>query len=362
MFKKIFLSLSALAALLISLSFWWLFYRYIKLDFTTPLDLLRSAVIIFFPVASTIIFVVLAGSVLSPKFFPLARLWLQLVFVAFMANYGLVVAIRYLSRAASTCYTAVQVTTSTQCLSIVHDSSPTARVYKPPIDSTNSHYGYPSSYVCNKDLNPPDGTKIIPNSHVNASNILDLGHLKDVYWVGIICAAVPTTTPTPTLTPTPTSAPALNLSVSLQGVASPSRPVSATLYLRQNNTDAIPPRVIALTPSAASFTAAVAGLPSGGPFQVLLQAPGYLRKTIGTVTLPTTVPLIAPAPLKFGDFDDNNDLNLLDLSNLLSKYTSSSVPLSGTNLKYDGNHSQTLTLGDISLALTNYLSLHVLGD
>lgn len=517
MSKKIFLSLSVVASLLLALTFWWVFYKYIQLDFSTPLDLLRSIAIIFFPVSSTIVFVVLSGSVLCTwpyfknlrRYSPLGKLWLQIIFVTTFANFGLLYSTnRLISRAAGiTCYNRIDIANScsppiSKCYYImgtqvfgkgtctdpwylgahqncsVDPNSPNCHpcgsditqklpyTHRRFIDYYLGFFGSPTSNLkgfitgeapeCSGQnltpalsgyCEPTQPTQLILNwttpvspsptttpspqysyhlercfgtnctnfseiatvtnppytdiqiqanstytyrihNYINGSpgpysNKINLTtNLSTNYCLPSPILISPTPIPTATATPTPTIPPAtstptktptttpsqtpttspLALSLNLQGISTPTLAVSATLYLRQNNVDVIIPRVITLTPSGTSLTTTITGLPTGGPYQVLVKTPGYLRKNIGAVTLPTTSPLIATTALKFGDFDDNNELNLFDLSNVLAKYTTLSVPLSGTDLKFDANQSQTLTLYDLSQAINNYTALHIPGD
>lgn len=111
----------------------------------------------------------------------LKRYWLQIVLIVFISNFGIIYAIRYLSRA-QTCYTKEQVSSDSRCLYIWSE-----KVFE--IGSKSKpHHGHP----CGMDV-----TAIIPGFH-----LADMVKYMDPNYLGNICTA---SQPTITITPIPPS-------------------------------------------------------------------------------------------------------------------------------------------------------------
>ena len=97
-----------------------------------------------------------------------------------------------------------------------------------------------------------------------------------------------------------------------------------------------------------------------------------LKSTVaGTVTVTSTQPTvtIAPSntpvppsptptavPSKFGDFNGDGQLDINDVTAQIGKWTRSTVPLTGTDLKYDMNNDGKLTLDDIVSDLSRWIT------
>jgi len=308
------------------------------------------------------------------RYAKVGKLGLQLVLVLLIANLGLIYSFRFFSKAATTCYTTTQVATDTQCLSIIHDQTGSSRVYKIPIDGANLHQGYQYSYVCNKDLNPPGGTKIIPSSHVSSTGVLDIGgHLKDVYWVGVICNATPTPIPptptpipptstptrtptpvpptptplpptsTPTRTPTPippTSTPTpgtyINFQIKFEAVTAASQKLDRSVSVTINNTT----QNITLfsTPSGSYHTGTINGLLPNQSYSIRFKDQAHLGKIF-------TTSLLSPGPNSFdwtntpllaGDITNDNVIDLSDYTAFVIAFEIGTPKTSPADLNQDG--------------------------
>jgi hypothetical protein len=108
-------------------------------------------------------------------------------------------------------------------------------------------------------------------------------------------------------------------------------------------------------------------IPTAGiSVDVLVKDENHLRRKLGSLTLtptdnsgPVAWNLII---LKAGDFNNDNVLNITDISNLLTVYNALSVPVIAGNRIYDANSDNTINIDDISLVLSNYTALQIPGE
>jgi hypothetical protein len=105
---------------------------------------------------------------------------------------------------------------------------------------------------------------------------------------------------------------------------------------------------------------------SGTDYEVYAKASGWLRKHLGLVTIN---PSLNAAPSEWsnmrliaGDFDNNNILDIRDISLLLSQYTQLSTPVNATSEIYDLDGSGDININDIAIILSNYTALQIPGD
>ncbi len=104
----------------------------------------------------------------------------------------------------------------------------------------------------------------------------------------------------------------------------------------------------------------------GTNYDVYVLVPKYLQKKLGTMTIfpgTNTSPVAWKNTLiKAGDFDNNNVININDISSMLSSFTALTVPDTQANKMYDVNNDGVININDISLVLTNFTALNVAGD
>jgi len=101
-----------------------------------------------------------------------------------------------------------------------------------------------------------------------------------------------------------------------------------------------------------------------GTYDVFIKAPAHLQKKFANITLNSGTNTFdwSETPLKAGDFDNNNVLNIADINSLLSKYTALTVPVTTENKNFDVDGNNVININDISLVLANYTALEVPGD
>lgn len=106
--------------------------------------------------------------------------------------------------------------------------------------------------------------------------------------------------------------------------------------------------------------------PSGVRVNVLVKAPGYLRKNLGSLLLNPTDNIASSAwnslVLKAGDFNHDNLLDMTDIGSLLAAYTALAVPVTSANQVYDLDNNSLININDVALVLTNYTVLSIQGD
>jgi hypothetical protein len=110
----------------------------------------------------------------------------SLIFIVFMANIGLLMAVRYYGKA-NECFDKNSLASNSLCLYVYN-----GKVYEKGTHD-EPHRGHP----CGEDV-----TSILPASHLG-----EMASYLDPSYKGDICAAQPTATPEPTATPQPTEAP-----------------------------------------------------------------------------------------------------------------------------------------------------------
>lgn len=181
----------------------------------------------------------------------------------------------------------------------------------------------------------------------------------------------PTRTPTPVPTLTPTPAPKLlNLTLRLQGINSPKTPSQATtVKLIQNNV------IVGTFTGSAANTNNPAGLYTlnltsatftSGTYDLLIKTNTTLQRRFSAITLNftangATVDLSA-TELLTGDVDNNNKITIEDISAINVLYQGSfSVP-TFPGQPADLNQDNTITIGDLALALLNYQDFTISGD
>ncbi|TSC86677.1 MAG: Uncharacterized protein G01um101416_644 [Microgenomates group bacterium Gr01-1014_16] len=204
--------LAIAVVLILDIFFWWVFFRYIILDFSSALESARSISILFFPLATTAVLAIL----ITKKFQPL----LHLILVLFLANFGVIYTVYHTSRA-TFCVTATQIFADPRCLYLYNSS-----VYNllssgtPNLKPNKKHQGHP----CQTTLSTTSGNIYDTTVQLNSSTYnfhLTSGYLTNTSKatnLGPLCATVtqvydpathlrflsnPASTPTPTRTPTP---------------------------------------------------------------------------------------------------------------------------------------------------------------
>jgi hypothetical protein len=104
---------------------------------------------------------------------------------------------------------------------------------------------------------------------------------------------------------------------------------------------------------------------TAGIYTAFIKGPAHLQKNLDEVMIVTgqMVEVDGTAePLKVGDFNDDNVLNLVDIGEVLSVYTALSVPVTSNNQIYDVDADNIINISDIALVLSNYTALEVRGD
>ena len=104
-----------------------------------------------------------------------------------------------------------------------------------------------------------------------------------------------------------------------------------------------------------------------GDYTILIKGTAHLQRNFGEVNLITGQTTDEDwtddgQVLLAGDFDDNNVLNIVDISLILSQYTALSVPVDATNRIYDVDGNEAINISDIAIVLANYTALEVPGD
>lgn len=191
--------------------------------------------------------------------------------------------------------------------------------------------------------------------------------------VTISGGATVTPSPTPTLiltpTPTPTIAQGkgdLRFKVRFQGVNG-GRPITMRVrgILKQNGTEKYyNDNIITENDGSGVFLDMFRDV-SPGTYTALIKGPIHLQKNFSEVTVVADQVVDKDwtiEAIKAGDFNNDNKLNIMDFSAILSQYTALSVRVDESNQLYDVDGSGVIDITDIALVLSNYTALEVHGD
>jgi hypothetical protein len=198
--------------------------------------------------------------------------------------------------------------------------------------------------------------------------------------------ATPTSTLTPTSTPNPTASPTaspvptpsdspapdtstLNFDINLEGVpidssTKPNKTVKVTL--KQNGTvintyDNIP---ITWDSSKNAYSGAVNNI-IPGTYDVFIKEYSHLQKKFPNVVLTAnnqSAIEAATTPLIVGDTNNDNIIQMNDITGIISACTSSETPVTDSNRQYDLDNNDKLTISDITAVIANATASEVNGD
>ena len=163
----------------------------------------------------------------------------------------------------------------------------------------------------------------------------------------------------------------LNLSVALQGINSLINGVADTrsfVVTIQNGQTIVSGYNVNLTQNSSGIY--VGNIPSlgipVGNYTIFVKEATHLRKNASSGGVSGEMLLAgtnyAQASLPAGDFNNDNNINLLDFGKWLAVYTDISVPTTTVNQIYDVNADGVINIKDIALMLTNYLGINNFGD
>jgi len=138
--------------------------------------------------------------------------------------------------------------------------------------------------------------------------------------------------------------------VLLDGRTDNSAPITFEI---RNPGDTIPLETQVITTAPDGYFEFSTALPSG-VYDVTAKTPGFLRSIASNVTLPSVVPIVfSPSPLRGGDCDDNNVVDLVDFSGLANAFgTMLGEPLFNPACDFDGDDAVSLV--DFSILVSNF--------
>jgi hypothetical protein len=171
-------------------------------------------------------------------------------------------------------------------------------------------------------------------------------------------------TPTPTPIATATSTTSLNFHIKLQGLNTQSIDRLATIILKNGSTTiSTNSNVNIVSDSTGTYAGSITNL-TPGTYDVYIKEPSHLQKKFAAVTLVTgsNPEDWTASPLKAGDFNNDNKIDILDIAQILARYIALTVPVDQTNQIFDVNGDVIINIQDIALVLSNYTQLQVLGD
>jgi hypothetical protein len=182
----------------------------------------------------------------------------------------------------------------------------------------------------------------------------------------------PTRTPTPTLTPTntptltvtPTPVAQLAFKVKFQGINSQKSNKTVRVILKQGGVEKYrfdPVQVSANTSGVYSGT--VTNI-TPGAYDVLIKGWAHLQKKFVGVTLNSGQNSVdwSSQALIAGDFNDDNIIQMSDITSIISVWTQSETPVTSANQKYDLDDNGLIEMADITAVLSNWIASEVYGD
>lgn len=170
--------------------------------------------------------------------------------------------------------------------------------------------------------------------------------------------------PTPTSTPTPVLVGTLSFRLKFQGISHQAGNKNIRLILKQVGVEKYRFDSVSVSADTNGVYSGTISNITPGTYDIFLKGPAHLQKEFANITLNSGTNNFdwSATPLKAGDFDNNNILNITDISNLLSKYIALIVPVTTANQKFDIDGNNVININDISLVLANYTALEVPGE
>lgn len=175
---------------------------------------------------------------------------------------------------------------------------------------------------------------------------------------------------TPTITPMPTatSSPQPGLStltfkIKLQGVTDQKPQQTTQVSLTQSGETKYQQDVILTANGEGYYTGQIGNL-TPGAYDVYVKGWAHLQKKFENIqiNLGENEIVWTQTTLPAGDFNDDNVLDIDDISLLLQQYTGTSVPANEENYQFDVNLDGQINVFDLALVLQNWTDLKVPGE
>lgn len=159
----------------------------------------------------------------------------------------------------------------------------------------------------------------------------------------------------------------LSFKTALQGISGrrgPDQVVNMALTPVVDSPTSVAHDVTVVSDGAGTYFGSFGSNLTPGTYDILIKGPAHLRKRFTNYYLAPGDNFVdlSSVPLLAGDFDNNNDINILDIGEILGQYTALSVPATPVNTLYDVNKDGTIDITDIGLVLSNYTALSNPGD
>jgi len=171
--------------------------------------------------------------------------------------------------------------------------------------------------------------------------------------------SIPTVTTTPVATPTQgTTTGNLNFKIKFQGVnlAKPNKLVR--VILRQGNIPAYTFDNVAVAADATGIYSGSVNNINSGNYDVFIKGPAHLQKKMTATPLSLTTGTNgvdwSTAILIAGDFDNNNNIDIIDVASLINSWVQSSTPVTTSTQKYDYNESGFIDILDVAGVINNW--------
>ena len=169
------------------------------------------------------------------------------------------------------------------------------------------------------------------------------------------------------VTPTPTPAPQpakLSFKIKFQGINNAAPSKNVLVILKQGGVEKYRFAEVNVTADSSGVYSGLVENIAPGTYDVFIKGPIHLQKKFPNVTLNqgTNTKDFSLIPLKAGDFNNDNILNINDIASLLSYYTALSSPVNSQNQKFDIEANGAIDINDVSLVLANYTQREVGGE
>jgi len=164
--------------------------------------------------------------------------------------------------------------------------------------------------------------------------------------------------------PTTSSSNQLSFKIKFQGINNAAPSKNVLVILKQGGVEKYRFAEVNVNADSSGVYSGLVENIAPGTYDILIKGPVHLQKKFPNVTLNqgANTKDFSLIPLKAGDFNNDNVLNINDIGSLLSYYTALSSPVNSQNQKFDIDASGVININDISLVLANYTALEVRGD
>lgn len=166
-------------------------------------------------------------------------------------------------------------------------------------------------------------------------------------------------------TPTPTPVgQTLQISVRFQGINIQRPAKTVTVDIKQSTNTVWTGTMSMTSDSTGKYTGTTNISAPAGTYDIYVKGPAHLKKRFTSRSITTTANNfdVSSSTLLSGDFNNDNTLQIGDVTGIISAWTQSNTPVTSINHLYDVEENDLISLNDVTAVISNWTSSVVSGD